>query len=217
MTAGKETKLSLDLSATVEKIQELQKANTDFLQRLATDQMEIFNELLDNSVKHFESLRSAKSMQEVFELESKFFFDSTKKITDQGRRLFEAYTTNQPTFFESFPLMTSFITPPPLLAPKTTTPKPAASKPAMPKTSSAAKPAAAKAAKAAKPAAAKAAKPAKPAAAKAAKPAKPAAAKAAKPAKPAAAKAAKPAKPAAPKAGKIGIVLPKEDTDQDKK
>lgn len=196
MSAGKDLKMTMDIAVTMEKIQQFQKTNADFIQTLATGQMETINELIDSSMKHFESLRSAKSVQEVFALENQYFTESAKKITEQGRRMFELYINNQPRLFES------------LSAKPEAVAKPVVAKPAV-----AAKPEAAKpAAKAAKPAAAKPA--AKPEAAKPAVAAKPVAKPAAT--KPAAVKpAAKPAaakKPSAPKADKIGIVLPKDAT-----
>lgn len=185
MSAGKDLKLTMDIAITMEKIQQFQKSNADFIQTLATGQMETINDLIDSSMKHFESLRSAKSVQEVFALENQYFTESAKKITDQGRRMFELYISNQPRLFDSFPAKPKTEAKP---ADKPTTAKPAAKATTKP---------------AAKPAAKAAAKPAaKPATEKPAA-AKPAAAKPA--AKPAAAK-----KPSAPKADKIGIELPKD-------
>ena len=203
MSAGKDLKMTMDIAVTMEKIQQFQKTNADFIQTLATGQMETINELIDSSMKHFESLRSAKSVQEVFALENQYFTESAKKITEQGRRMFELYINNQPRLFESLSAI------PEAAAKAAAKPVAAAVAAAKPAAKAAVAAVTAKP-EAAKPAAAKpAAKPvavkptAKPAAAKPA--AKPAAVKPA--AKPAAAK-----KPSTPKADKIGIVLPKDAT-----
>lgn len=231
MTAGKDTNLPIDLNVTMDKIQQFQKANADFLQRLASGQMEIIHDLLDTSMKHFESLRGAKSVHEIIELENKYFIESAKKITEQGRRLFEMYTANQPKLFENLPLMPKLAVKNPIAAPKVAMPKMAAPKvaavapaktaapkvaiPAAPAKAAAPKATPKVAPKASAPKEAKPAAPAKAAAPKAAKPAAPAKAAEPKAAKPITPKTAK--IPSAPKAGQIGIVLPKETPDTEEK
>jgi phasin family protein len=198
MVSAKDFGMPIDMSGAVEQMQQIQHANAEFLQSLAAGQMEMINELIEGTMQHFEALRGAKSVQQMVELQNQFLTDSAKKITTQGRRLFELYMSNQPKLLEMLPAMAqnsgemfkkvtanaaAAVKTSPLKAAVTMAPKPVAKNTAAPK------PVAKKAA-APKPAVKKAAAP-KPVAKKAAAP-KPVAKKAAAP-KPAAKKAAAPA------------------------
>lgn len=146
MATGKDIKLAVDMEDTIAQMQKIQKANADFVQKLAAGQMELVNELIDGTMKHFDALKGIKKPQDMVELQNQYFSETAKKITTKGRKIFEIYLSSQPAIAALMPAAA----------------KPAAAKPA-------AKPAAKKAP--AKPAAKPAAKktPAKPAAKPAAK------------------------------------------------
>ncbi len=184
MATGKDIKLAVDMEETLAQMQKIQKANADFVQKLAAGQMELVNELIDGTMKHFDALKDVKKPQDMVELQNQYFSESAKKITTKGRKIFEIYMSSQPAIAALMPAAAKASAKP--------VAKPAAKKaPAKP---------------AAKPAAKKA--PAKPAAKKA--PAKPAAKPAAKkaPAKPAVKTVSKKATPPKPAAAKPAAVKP---------
>ena len=131
---AKNTILPIDVENAMEQMQKIQKANADFLQSLAKGQMELVNELIEGTMKHFDSIKNAKNVQEMVELQNQYLSDSAKKITTLGKKFFDLYVSNQPKLIDILP--TASVSKPvakkPAAKPVTKKPvaKPAAKKPA---------------------------------------------------------------------------------------